>query len=276
MLDKFNQYMHDYINNLNCNNKIRNVINYGLINNGKRIRPQLILTYLDDELKLDYFDVAMSIECIHAYSLIHDDLPCMDNDLYRRGAKSVWNEYDEASALLAGDSLLTIAFSLVANANVCKCKRNKLTQILAQYSGINQGMINGQVLDLEQGDKSFNQLIEIACQKTGALIVASLLMANTIDPKNEEQDLVKLGYLLGILYQVQDDFLDKYSTFEVIGKDIGSDEDNNKTTFATILNKNQILQLIDLIKEQINKLLFNLNLTNEFRQLINDIITREF
>lgn len=263
-------YMENRINALDCDQQLKKSIYYSLINNGKLFRPLIFLSYLDNNPQ--YFDIAMSIECIHTYSLVHDDLPCMDDDDYRRGQLTVHKKFGEDIALLTGDSLLTLSFELIASSAVADSVKVKLIKILSICSGVNHGMINGQMLDMTNQNQSVSQLVSLEAQKTGSLLVASLLMANAINNKNNQQQLIDLGYYLGIYYQMYDDYLDCYSNFETIGKPIGSDLENDKQTFATLYAKDELEQHLSTLSSYIIAQINQLNLTVSCKSILLSII----
>ncbi len=224
--------------------KLHQAMAYGLLIGGKRIRPYLV--YITGEaldISLDDLDgIAGALECIHAYSLLHDDLPAMDDDDLRRGKPTCHKAFDEATAILAGDSLQTLAFDILANHNfseAIKPKQIKLVQQLVTASGY-QGMCGGQALDLAATDKkiSLEQLETLHSLKTGALLEASVLMAAECAQQISEQDkqsLKEYAQLIGLAYQVQDDIIDITSTQEQLGKPSGSDLISNKSTYPALL-----------------------------------------
>ena len=225
-------------------NKLHQAMSYGLLIGGKRIRPYLV--YITGEalgVSLDDLDgIAGALECIHAYSLLHDDLPAMDDDDLRRGQPTCHKAFDEATAILAGDSLQTLAFDILANHNfsdAIKPKQIKLIQQLITASGY-QGMCGGQALDLAATDKEINleQLETLHSLKTGALLEASVLMAAECAEHISTQDkqaLKEYAQLVGLAYQVQDDIIDITSTQEQLGKPTGSDLASNKSTYPALL-----------------------------------------
>lgn len=220
-------------------------MNYSVNAGGKRLRPMLMQeTYRlfgGNKTVIEPFMAA--IEMIHTYSLVHDDLPAMDNDEYRRGKKTTWAEYGEAVAILAGDGLLNYAFETALKAfafegaNVHHIAR--ALSILANKAGI-YGMIGGQDADIaaERSDDALTlpQLLYIHEHKTAALIQASMMIGAVLAGADDEAIgiIEKAAYEIGIAFQIQDDVLDVTSTFEELGKPIGSDEKNNKTTYVTL------------------------------------------
>ncbi len=225
---------------------IMEAMSYSLMAGGKRIRPMLMLeTYhlfggKDDEI-LAPFMAAM--EMIHTYSLVHDDLPAMDNDEYRRGRKTTHIVYGHAMGILAGDALLNYAFETMADgltnlSNEDLVRGVKALQVIAKKAGI-YGMIGGQVVDILSTDQAIDKdrLDFIYELKTGALIEASILAGAILAGATNEmqKDMEQVASLIGMAFQIQDDVLDVTSTVEELGKPTHSDEKNNKTTYVTLL-----------------------------------------
>ena len=221
---------------------IVDAMSYSVLAGGKRLRPMLMEAsyqmFGGEGEELDAFMAA--IEMIHTYSLVHDDLPAMDNDLYRRGKKTTHAVYGEAMGVLAGDALLNFAFETVADAMVRSAGDMRVAKafaVLAKKAGI-YGMIGGQVVDVESEKKG--QQIDRDCLdfiyrlKTGALIEASLMIGAILAGASEEEVslMEEAGTKLGLAFQIQDDILDVTSSLEVLGKPIGSDERNEKATYV--------------------------------------------
>ena len=212
---------------------------YSLLGGGKRIRAVLVLSVCDllggDKAAAGQF--AAAVEMLHCYSLIHDDLPCMDNDDLRRGRPSCHKAFDEATAMLAGDVLLTEAFEVVANASASAQACVRAARALGAGAG-SRGMVYGQELDLkyEALAATEDQLRLIHRNKTGALINAAVQMGAAAAEADTEtcRVLEAYAYGLGLVFQIVDDVLDVTSTPEQLGKPIGSDSENGKTTFATL------------------------------------------
>ena len=228
--------------------KLFSAMEYSVFSAGKRVRPYLMLLSAEfcgvDCKKI--MPLAVSLELIHTYSLIHDDLPCMDNDDLRRGRPSCHKAFGEATALLAGDLLLTEAFEAIASApadpevNVCAARA------LSLGAG-SRGMIYGQELDLkyEAIQATEAQLRTIHRNKTGALINAAVQLGAAAAKAGEEERraLEQYAYGLGLVFQIVDDVLDVTSTEEQLGKPIGSDSSNSKTTFATLYGAEKAMEL---------------------------------
>lgn len=219
--------------------QVAEAMKYSLINGGKRIRPVLALEFARacGGARNDCLPLACALEYVHTYSLIHDDLPCMDNDDLRRGKPSCHKQFDEATALLAGDALLTHAFEIISEAELSDDKKVMAVSLLAQNSGVS-GMIGGQVIDLlfEQGSPNLKELLTVYKLKTGALISAACLLGCISAGADSSQMAAasKFAYSLGIAFQIQDDILDITGDEKKLGKPVGSDATNSKKTYATI------------------------------------------
>ena len=226
--NSLNIYAKEYIENLEIPELLKESIIYSLVNDGKKIRPWSFL-YLLKFYNIDYkeyFDVALAIELVHTYSLVHDDLPEMDNDDYRWGKPTNHRVYGQDIAVLTGDSMLTLAFEVLSKANINDTLKVNLIQQFANYSGA-MGMIAGQVYDVKQKNYQVdaNYLKLMHSLKTGRLIELPLDFACKIARKESDLDYIRsFGKELGIAYQIKDDILDYYGEFEKIGK-LPSDED---------------------------------------------------
>jgi len=250
---RINNFLADKIDSLAINDpKLLEAMRYGLLIGGKRMRPYL--AYITGEATSadlnDIDAVAGSLECIHAYSLLHDDLPAMDDDDLRRGQPTCHKAFDEATAILAGDALQTLAFDILANHTFSINNKTaeqfinipiqiKLVQQLVRASGY-QGMCGGQALDLAATGKeiSLGELEVLHSLKTGALLEASVLMSAMCSgkvTKEHKQTLSEYAQLIGLAYQVQDDIIDLTSTEEELGKPVGSDLAANKSTYPALL-----------------------------------------
>jgi len=224
--------------------KLLDAMRYGLLIGGKRMRPYL--AYITGDVlgaqQSDIDGIAAALECIHAYSLLHDDLPAMDDDDLRRGKPTCHKAFDEATAILAGDSLQTLAFDILANHDFSaeiSAKRIILIQQLVNASGY-QGMCGGQALDLSATGKSIelSALEKLHSLKTGALLQASVLMAAecaTTATQNDKNNLAQYAQYIGLAYQVRDDIIDITSSEEELGKPKGSDLAANKSTYPALL-----------------------------------------
>lgn len=249
--------LYDYIpKGLTYEKALVDSIAYSLKAGGKRIRPRLTLEFSrlcggDDKSALPY---ACALEMIHTYSLIHDDLPCMDNDDMRRGKPSNHKVYGEDIALLAGDALQSLAFETMSRKETVEASSAQASvrciNILSSYCGT-AGMVGGQVIDLENENKTADLDSVTVCniKKTGALIKAACEMGCVSAGADEEKILAagKFGENIGIAFQIVDDILDVTSSDEELGKPVGSDEENHKSTYVSLLG-------IDECKKRVDKL----------------------
>lgn len=223
----------------NGQDEVVKAMKYSLSNGGKRLRPVLCLEFARacGADRFDALDFACAVEYIHTYSLIHDDLPCMDDDDMRRGKPSCHKEFGEATALLAGDALLTHAFQILASAELDDKKIALACGLLAQNAGV-QGMVGGQVIDLkyESETPDLQQLLSVHRLKTGALISAACLLGCIAAGADDEKIAAAsaFAYDLGVAFQIKDDILDVVGSTEALGKPVGSDAENNKTTYVTV------------------------------------------
>ncbi|CAA6803036.1 MAG: Octaprenyl diphosphate synthase (EC / Dimethylallyltransferase (EC / (2E,6E)-farnesyl diphosphate synthase (EC / Geranylgeranyl pyrophosphate synthetase (EC [uncultured Campylobacterales bacterium] len=242
----------------------------------KRFRPLLLLGTVDaynENLTRNAFDVAYAIECIHTYSLIHDDLPCMDNSDLRRSKESTHIKFNEITALLTGDALNTYAFELLSRSSFKDSIKIKTIQNLSQNSGI-QGMVLGQAIDCYfENTKLLQEEIEfLHINKTGKLIASSLSMAGIILEDEElEKSLYNIGIDLGLLFQIQDDILDVTSSSDDLGKPINNDKDKN--SFVTILGIKLAQKRADELKTLVLAKINKLN-NDKFSQNINSLIKK--
>lgn len=237
-----NETLYRLSENDNIPQSLQSSMAYSVNAGGKRIRPLLILATLEDlgAQSKDALKVACAVEFIHTYSLIHDDLPCMDDDDYRRGQKTNHKVYGEATAVLAGDAMLTLAFELLADLSDSSPKvALELIKLLAIASGA-EGMVGGQILDLEGEEKALTlkELQTVHLNKTGALL-SFCIEAGAVLANIEEEKLNSLRVYaenIGLAFQIQDDVLDVTSTTQELGKEVGSDETSQKTTYPSLLS----------------------------------------
>lgn len=259
-LQRHEQFLEHIINDANIPaEKIHQALHYSIFPGGKRIRP--ILIYLIgtlNQVDLKILDViAAAVELTHCYSLIHDDLPAMDNDDFRRGKPSCHKAFDEATAILVGDGLQALAIELLINhlrPLVTAEKSLNITLELVKASGIN-GMVSGQSLDLSELAKptiSVTELTHIHNLKTGKLISACVEMVLAAKPIQESLANALRAYAghLGLVFQMHDDYLDRYASAQQSGKNRSSDLANQKTTFATLFSKEQLQQKITSLYQQ--------------------------
>lgn len=219
---------------------VSEAMKYSVRNGGKRIRPMLTLEFCkacgaEPEKALPF---ACAVEMIHTYSLIHDDLPCMDDDDYRRGKPSCHIAFGEANALLAGDALLTLAFETAVKADIAAENVVRAVKELSYSAGI-LGMVGGQVLDLQNENKALtlSELEQIHNLKTGELIRVACVLGCVAAGADEEKIKSAEAYAkgIGLTFQIVDDILDVTSDAETLGKPIGSDAENQKTTYVSLL-----------------------------------------
>lgn len=275
-------------NEMGWQKKVIQAMNYSVTVGGKRLRPMLMKeTYeLFGGKGKEIEPFMAAIEMIHTYSLVHDDLPAMDNDEYRRGCKTTHVVYGEAMAILAGDGLLNFAFETALRAFDYEADKQRIAQalsVLAKKSGI-YGMIGGQTADIEaenqQGEVTQEQLLFIHEHKTAALIQASMMIGAILAGATQAQlNLVEqAAYEIGIAFQIQDDILDVTGSLESLGKQVGSDEKNHKTTYVTLKGlENSTKEQQEMSAHAIEKLeeLSAAGFDNPFLiELIKSLITR--
>ena len=234
--------------------RTRNAMFYSLLAGGKRVRPRLLLALLKGygkEESLGY-PCAAAIEMIHTYSLIHDDLPAMDDDDLRRGRPTCHIAFDEATAILAGDALLSEAFGIVMKSECSAEIRGRLVELLSAYAGVD-GMILGQTLDIaaeRQPVSDIEALEEIHRHKTGKLLTLPLLCAAWLgDHPQDIEALQQIGERIGLSFQIQDDILDVTRSRQELGKST-SDERNHKSTYVSLLGIEASQALADRYYEQ--------------------------
>lgn len=237
---------------------------YSLLNGGKRLRPVLTLATAET-FKVspkNALSTACALEMIHTYSLIHDDLPCMDDDDFRRGKPSLHKAFNEGLAVLAGDYLLTHAFGIIANDSLLNAgQKVALISLISKNAGC-RGMIAGQVMDIEAENKttSLAALQEIHQYKTGALMTASVLAGGIIaNASSQELDILRhFGNDMGLAFQIIDDVIDVTESESKHGKKTGSDAANNKATYVTLLGidgaEKEAQQLLQRALESLSKL----------------------
>lgn len=261
--------------------KVLDAARYSLFGQGKRVRPLLLVGLLKDygidpNLGLES---AIALELIQTYSLIHDDLPAMDNDDFRRGQLSNHKVFGEDFAILAGDALLTMAFDVLANSNYPAQDIVDLTKCLTSHSGIN-GMILGQALDISYENTpvdDLESLLKMYELKTGGLIACALESAAIIAHKQADRPLLKeIGLKCGRAFQIQDDILDQTKTTQEIGKTSKSDMANHKCTVLSFLSLEQANQLVSKYYQEIRESLIKLNLNHsEVFSMIEYLMARQ-
>ena len=280
---KIDLFLKNYIKNQKRSSLI-NPMNYGVLSGGKKIRSSVILAagkiY---NLKINkLLNVCGAVECIHSYSLIHDDLPCMDNDKLRRGKPTAHIKYGESTAVLAGNSLLTLAFEMISDSKF-KIKNNHkvlLIKKLAECSG-HTGIAGGQELDLkyEKKRKKFNEIINMQRKKTGKLFSFCCFAVGQIAGKNkiENTKLNKLGEDIGLLFQLSDDFWDIKGKSKYTGKRVNKDRKKGKSTIISLVGYNYTYDYAMKLKK---KILRNLEKhgkkANDLKEIVNFILDRKY
>ena len=245
--------------------KVKEAMYYSLKAGGKRIRPlivlQVIRAYGHDYRK--YIDIACALEMIHTYSLIHDDLPGMDNDDLRRGKPTCHKQFGEATAILAGDGLLNEAVNIILQTDLNDSLKLSIVSCLYTSSGIN-GMILGQEYDIENEEKKLSKetLDKIHHYKTGKLLSCAFQMGALIASPNDLEILKQIGYKIGLAFQIQDDILDVTSDAKTLGKNTGSDEANHKETYVTLLGIENSQKEVDLLFNEAQQLVYSLTLNH--------------
>ena len=261
-----------------------NPMKYGIISGGKKIRSTVILSagkiFNLNQKKL--INICASVECIHSYSLIHDDLPCMDDDSIRRGKPSTHIKFGEASAVLAGNSLLTLAFEMIADKNyrINSKSKSEIIKSLAFCSG-HTGIAGGQELDLkfENKKKSLNQIISMQKKKTGKLFSFCLYAVGVLAKKSnkEKKFLSTLGEEIGLLFQLADDFLDIKGQKNLVGKPTKKDHKKGKSTLINLMGyKKANIYANNLKKKILLKLKKHGKKANDLSDIIEFILGRNF
>lgn len=286
MVDSFEQYLEEtkqtienHLNNsiesINAPKELKDSMLYSLMAGGKRLRPILLLlsyqSYKSESEKV--ITSAIALEMIHTYSLIHDDLPAMDNDDLRRGKKTNHKKFDEATAILAGDALLTYSFEIIANDPLLSdSEKVKIVQLLSKSSGP-AGMVGGQIYDIraEKEKATFKDLERIHNYKTGELIKFAIITGAYLAEASSKdlEHLNEFAYYLGLIFQIQDDILDVTGDAEKIGKPIGSDETNEKSTFPNLLGLEGAIKQKEIY---IKKARYELEKTNAQKNMLNQLI----
>ncbi len=257
---------------------------YGVISGGKKIRSTIIFDagkiFKINEKKL--INICAAVECVHSYSLIHDDLPCMDNDSIRRGKPAAHKKFGEATAVLAGNSLLTLAFELITDKNYLLKEKKKIEIIksLANCSG-HTGIAGGQELDLkfENKKKKISEILDMQKKKTGKLFNFCFYAVGVIANKNEKDKifLSKLGEDIGLLFQFADDFLDIKGSKKLVGKPIKKDKKKGKSTLLDLMGYEKAHKYANNLK---NKILLRLKKyeknTKDLTKTIDFILGRNF
>lgn len=276
------QFLQNRLNDLAVNDpQLHEAMHHGLLQGGKRMRPYLVYATgsLVGACESDLDAPAAAIECIHSYSLIHDDLPAMDDDDLRRGKPTVHKAFDEATAILAGDSLQSLAFEILSEHQYRQTDPQSvlnMVKLLSRHSGYS-GMCGGQALDLSYTDKPVDvkSLEQMHRLKTGALINTAVVMASHCSDKFSEQDrqyLADFAAAIGLAFQVQDDILDVTGDTQTLGKPKGSDIEANKSTYVSLLGldaaRAKAEQLYNDALEALDKLPYNTELLQAFAHFV--------
>ncbi|HJF84912.1 MAG TPA: polyprenyl synthetase family protein [Megamonas hypermegale] len=271
-----------YAENIALNATLAKSMNYSLMAGGKRLRPILVMAAADavgaDGEK--FLHLATSIEMIHTYSLIHDDLPAMDNDDYRRGKLTNHKVFGDGIAVLAGDALLTMAFEVIADSpNVDTEKKLKVIKEMSHAAGA-EGMVGGQVIDLESEGKKIDMdtLRKMHSAKTGALFCAAIRSGAILGGATDKQlaDLTQYARQFGLAFQITDDILDVTGDEASIGKPVGSDEKNHKSTYVTLGSLESARELAQTAVDEAKKALADFGKEADFlRELVDYLISRK-
>ena len=277
-----NIFLKKYINSQKYS-QLMSPMKYGLFPGGKKIRSK-ILVDIGFILSVDYktlITIGAAVECIHAYSLIHDDLPCMDNDKMRRGKPSTHIKFGESTAVLAGNSLLTMAFEILSNDNLRLSEKIKINLIkkLSECSGY-LGIAGGQYLDLNYEKKkiSKNKIIEMETKKTGKLFSFCCMAPAIIKKKNNKEIrfFEKIGSDIGLLFQISDDLIDFKGNSKIAGKKTGKDKKKGKATLISLLGYKNAIKYCNKIIFDINKNLKKYGSSSKnIEETLNYILTRK-
>lgn len=281
-----NEKLEEYLNELEYPYVIGEGMKYSVLNGGKRLRPILLLMGLELFGKEESLGIpsGCALEFIHSYSLVHDDLPALDNDTYRRGELTTHIKYGEAEGILIGDALLTYAFEILAtkNENISMEKKLEIIKKVASYSGAS-GMIGGQLVDIQSEGENieYATLKYIHTNKTGKLIKLPLEIAAIISDatENQKKGIEKLGDLIGLAFQIKDDILDVEGEFEKLGKSIGSDEALKKATYPSLFGMDKSKEILKETLLEAQKILiedFPMGNTKTLESLIDYLENREY
>ena len=283
MKKEINEFLLNYFSNKGTYNKvIYDSASYSLNIGGKRIRPILMLLIYSmyKENWRDILEFSSAIEMIHTYSLIHDDLPCMDDDDLRRGKPTNHKVYGENIAVLAGDTLLNEAMNLMMRFSLKNGEKSLVAaEMIASASGP-EGMIGGQVVDIiNEGKKiSEDELKYMHMNKTGALIKVSIMSGAILGeaPEEDIRKLEKFGENLGLAFQIKDDILDVIGSTEKLGKNVLSDEESNKTNFITMHGLEYCIKECERLTKESIEILDSLSVdTKDLKVLTNELLDRE-
>ena len=264
IVNEINQRLKTILNDY-PKSKVKEAMFYSLQAGGKRIRPFIVLQVIRayNQNYHDYIDIACALEMIHTYSLIHDDLPGMDNDDLRRGKPTCHKQFGEATAILAGDGLLNEAVNIIIKTSLASDLKIALISCLYQASGIS-GMIYGQELDIENENKklSIDKLNTIHHYKTGKLLSCAFQLGGLIASPQDVKVLKEIGYKVGLAFQIQDDILDVISDSKTLGKPVGSDASNHKETYTTLIGVEASQKEVDKLFKEAIKLVYSLSINH--------------
>ena len=264
IVNEINQRLKTILNDY-PKSKVKEAMLYSLQAGGKRIRPFIVLQVIRayNQNYHDYIDIACALEMIHTYSLIHDDLPGMDNDDLRRGKPTCHKQFGEATAILAGDGLLNEAVNIIIKRSLASDLKIALISCLYQASGIS-GMIYGQELDIENENKklSIDKLNTIHHYKTGKLLSCAFQLGGLIASPQDVKVLKEIGYKVGLAFQIQDDILDVISDSKTLGKPVGSDASNHKETYTTLIGVEASQKEVDKLFKEAIKLVYSLSINH--------------
>lgn len=264
IVNEINQRLKTILNDY-PKSKVKEAMLYSLQAGGKRIRPFIVLQVIRayNQNYHDYIDIACALEMIHTYSLIHDDLPGMDNDDLRRGKLTCHKQFGEATAILAGDGLLNEAVNIIIKTSLASDLKIALISCLYQASGIS-GMIYGQELDIENENKklSIDKLNTIHHYKTGKLLSCAFQLGGLIASPQDVKVLKEIGYKVGLAFQIQDDILDVISDSKTLGKPVGSDASNHKETYTTLIGVEASQKEVDKLFKEAIKLVYSLSINH--------------
>ena len=264
IVNEINQRLKTILNDY-PKSKVKEAMLYSLQAGGKRIRPFIVLQVIRayNQNYHDYIDIACALEMIHTYSLIHDDLPGMDNDDLRRGKPTCHKQFGEATAILAGDGLLNEAVNIIMKTSLASDLKIALISCLYQASGIS-GMIYGQELDIENENKklSIDTLNTIHHYKTGKLLSCAFQLGGLIANPQDVKVLKEIGYKVGLAFQIQDDILDVISDSKTLGKPVGSDASNHKETYTTLIGVEASQKEVDKLFKEAIELVYSLSINH--------------
>lgn len=264
IVNEINQRLKTILNDY-PKSKVKEAMLYSLQAGGKRIRPFIVLQVIRayNQNYHDYIDIACALEMIHTYSLIHDDLPGMDNDDLRRGKPTCHKQFGEGTAILAGDGLLNEAVNIIIKTSLASDLKIALISCLYQASGIS-GMIYGQELDIENENKklSIDKLNTIHHYKTGKLLSCAFQLGGLIVSPQDVKVLKEIGYKVGLAFQIQDDILDVISDSKTLGKPVGSDASNHKETYTTLIGVEASQKEVDKLFKEAIELVYSLSINH--------------